>query len=79
MAGMGSPYSDMELASFLTLSKGWAAECVLRAGLAELVRLHAGVRAAFRSARCLAHCPSVLGQCALHCVVRYPPTQNIYL
>ncbi|XP_068618310.1 alanine aminotransferase 1-like [Battus philenor] len=72
MHEMGPPYSQMELASFMTLSKGWAAECGLRAGLVELVRLQAGVAAAFRSARAVMQCPTVLGQCALHCVVRPP-------
>lgn len=69
MAEMGLPYSAMELASFVTLSKGWAAECGLRAGFAELVRLDPAVECAFRAARAVMQCPTVLGQCALLCVV----------
>lgn len=69
MAEMGSPYSKMELASFVTLSKGWSAECGLRSGYVELVRLNPDVEQAFRTARAVMQCPTVLGQCALHCVV----------
>lgn len=69
MHEMGAPYSNMELASFVTCSKGWAAECGLRAGFMEVVRLQPGVRAALNAARAVAQCPSVLGQIALDCVV----------
>ncbi|XP_068618611.1 alanine aminotransferase 1-like [Battus philenor] len=72
MHEMGAPYSQMELASFLTVSKGLAAECGLRVGLVELVRASAGAVTAFRNARGLMQCSSVLGQCALDCVVRPP-------
>ncbi|XP_014371068.2 alanine aminotransferase 1 [Papilio machaon] len=73
MYEMGAPYCDMELGSVLTCSKGWAAECGLRAGLLELVRVHPGVVAAFCTARALMQCPTVLGQAALLCVMK-PPT-----
>lgn len=66
---MGTPYSGMELASFVTASKGWAAECGLRAGYVELTRLAPCVRAAFSTARAVMQCPTVLGQCILDCVV----------
>ncbi|CAH2039109.1 unnamed protein product, partial [Iphiclides podalirius] len=72
MHEMGEPYSRMELASFVTCSKGWAAECGLRAGFLELVRLQGQVAAAFGRTRALRQCPGVLGQCALHCIVRPP-------
>ncbi|XP_052741770.1 alanine aminotransferase 1 [Bicyclus anynana] len=72
MHEMGAPYSSMELASFVTCSKGWAAECGLRAGFMEAVRLQEGVRAALEAARAVAQCPSVLGQCALDCVMKPP-------
>ncbi|KOB67143.1 putative Alanine aminotransferase [Operophtera brumata] len=68
MAEMGHPYSKMELASFVTLSKGWSAECGLRSGYVELVRLNPDVEQAFRTTRAVMQCPTVLGQCALHCV-----------
>lgn len=66
---MGAPYSGMELASFLTCSKGWAAECGLRSGYVELVNLQPRVRHAFNTARAVMQCPTVLGQCVLDCVV----------
>ncbi|XP_046969031.1 alanine aminotransferase 2-like isoform X2 [Vanessa cardui] len=72
MHEMGAPYSSMELASFSTSSKGWAAECGLRAGYVELPRLAPRVRAAFEASRALQQCPSVLGQCALDCIMRPP-------
>ncbi|XP_028175997.1 alanine aminotransferase 1-like [Ostrinia furnacalis] len=72
MHEMGGPYSSMELASFVTCSKGWAAECGLRSGFAELVRLQPRVRAAFEAARGVMQCPTVLGQCVLHCVMKPP-------
>ncbi|CAH1638462.1 unnamed protein product [Spodoptera littoralis] len=72
MHEMGAPYSGMELASFLTCSKGWAAECGLRAGYVELVRLQPRVAAAFSTARAVMQCPSVLGQCILDCVMKPP-------
>lgn len=74
MHEMGAPYAGMELASFVTCSKGWAAECGLRAGFVELLRLAPRVLAAFRAARAVMQCPSVLGQCVLDCVVRHPYT-----
>lgn len=69
MHEMGSPYSNMELASFVTASKGWAAECGLRGAFAELVRLSAPARAAFVAARGVMQCASVLGQIVVDCVV----------
>lgn len=71
MHEMGAPYCGMQLGSVLTCSKGWAAECGLRAGLLELVRLQPAVLAAFRTARALVQCPTVLGQAALLCVVSH--------
>lgn len=70
MHGMGEPYRSMQLASFATCSKGWAAESGLRAGFVELVGLNGKVAAAFERVRSLLQCPGVLGQCAVHCLVR---------
>lgn len=69
----------MELASFGTSSKGWAAECGARAGWLELVRAQPCVRRAFAAARSYVHCPSVLGQCALDCIVRLSPFQSLFI
>ncbi|XP_075978821.1 alanine aminotransferase 1-like [Anticarsia gemmatalis] len=72
MHEMGAPYSSMELASFMSCSKGWAAESGLRSGFVELVRLEPKVAAAFSTARGVMQCPSVLGQCIMDCVVKPP-------
>ena len=36
MTEMGSPYSGMEVASFMTCSKGYMGECGIRGGYAEV-------------------------------------------
>ncbi|CAH2039104.1 unnamed protein product, partial [Iphiclides podalirius] len=72
MYAMGEPYRSMELASFATCSKGWAAESGLRAGFLEMVGVQGGVAAVFERTRSLLQCPGVLGQCALHCLVQPP-------
>lgn len=69
---MGPPYDTLELASFVTASKGWAAECGARAALVEIPRLEPLARASFEAGRARAHCPSVLGQCVLDCIVSIP-------
>ncbi|XP_059057985.1 alanine aminotransferase 2-like [Achroia grisella] len=72
MFEMGAPYSQMELASFATCSKGWAAECGLRAAFVELVGLRPEALAALRASRAVMQCPTVLGQCVLDCVMSPP-------
>ncbi|XP_072947608.1 alanine aminotransferase 2-like [Epargyreus clarus] len=72
MYDMGAPYSSMELASFVTCSKGWAAECGLRSAFVELLNLQPRVLAAFQAARAVMQCPTVLGQCVLDCVAKPP-------
>ncbi|CAK1544806.1 unnamed protein product [Leptosia nina] len=72
MHELGAPYSDMELASFVTCSKGWAAECGLRGAFLELTRLSPPVRSVFAASRGVMQCPTVLGQCVLDCIVRPP-------
>ena len=37
MNEMGSPYSGMEVASFMTCSKGYMGECGIRGGYAEVI------------------------------------------
>ena len=40
---MGSPYSSMEVASFMTCSKGYMGECGIRGGYAEVTKYDNGV------------------------------------
>lgn len=72
---LGKPYSDMELASFMSCSKGYMGECGLRGAYCELVNFDADVIANFTKCISAMLCPSVLGQCLLDCVVK-PPTQG---
>ncbi|KAL4704119.1 hypothetical protein ACJJTC_001046 [Scirpophaga incertulas] len=72
---LGAPYCDMELSSFVTASKGWAAECGARAAFVEL-RLPRAARAALLRVRALQQCPAVPGQAVLHCVVRAHPVRS---
>ncbi|XP_061378371.1 alanine aminotransferase 1-like [Danaus plexippus] len=73
MHEMGDPFKKLQLSSFMTCSKGWAAECGLRAGVLELVSLEPRVISALEAARSTQQCASVLGQCVVDCVMR-PPT-----
>ena len=43
MTEMGSPYSGMEVASFMTCSKGYMGECGIRGGYAEVTHGPSGV------------------------------------
>ncbi|KAJ2943490.1 hypothetical protein O0L34_g16597 [Tuta absoluta] len=62
---MGEPYSRLEMASFMTASKGWAAECGLRGALMELQGVQPAVRTALLKSRGVMQCPNILGQIAL--------------
>uniref|UniRef100_A0A5S6QBY0 alanine transaminase n=1 Tax=Trichuris muris TaxID=70415 RepID=A0A5S6QBY0_TRIMR len=72
MAEMGPPYSNMELASFHSASKGYMGECGLRGGYAEIVNMDPDVFAQFKKSISAKLCSSVLGQIAVDCVVKPP-------
>ncbi|PZC70982.1 hypothetical protein B5X24_HaOG214500 [Helicoverpa armigera] len=72
---MGSPYKDMELASFMSISKGYMGECGLRGGWMELVNLDPDVKANLFKALSAMLCPSSLGQAACDCVAK-PPNEG---
>ncbi|KAK6617941.1 hypothetical protein RUM43_014170 [Polyplax serrata] len=72
---MGEPYSEMELASFMSCSKGYMGECGLRGAYSELVNFDSDVMANFSKCISAMLCPTVLGQCLLDCVVK-PPKQG---
>ena len=42
---MGAPYSGLEVASFMTCSKGYMGECGIRGGYAEVINMDPGVMA----------------------------------
>ena len=59
---MGSPYSDMEVASFMSCSKGYMGECGMRGGYAEVVNMDLEVMALLQKSISAKLCPTVLGQ-----------------
>merc|ERR1711874_75602 len=44
MTEMGAPYSGLEVASFMTCSKGYMGECGIRGGYAEVINMDPGLR-----------------------------------
>ncbi|XP_038223374.1 alanine aminotransferase 1-like [Zerene cesonia] len=72
MTEMGEPFSKMELASFMSISKGYMGECGLRGGWMELVNLEPQVQANLYKAISAMLCPSSLGQAAVDTVAKPP-------
>ncbi|KAJ8715840.1 hypothetical protein PYW08_013125 [Mythimna loreyi] len=72
MTEMGAPYNSIELASFMSISKGYMGECGLRGGWMELVNLDPDVQANLYKAISAMLCPTTLGQTAVDCVARTP-------
>lgn len=69
---MGAPYSKMELASFMSCSKGYMGECGLRGGYVEVINMDPEVKAMYLKAISAMLCPTVLGQATIDCVVNPP-------
>ncbi|XP_071532034.1 alanine aminotransferase 2-like [Panulirus ornatus] len=69
---MGAPYNQMELASFMSCSKGYMGECGLRGGYAEIVNLDPQVKALYLKSISAKLCPTTLGQAVMECVVNPP-------
>ncbi|XP_075978982.1 alanine aminotransferase 1-like [Anticarsia gemmatalis] len=72
MTEMGAPYNKIELASFMSVSKGYMGECGLRGGWMELCNLDPGVQANLYKAISAMLCPTTLGQAVVECVARPP-------
>lgn len=69
---MGEPYSKMELASFMSCSKGYMGECGLRGGYTEVFNLEPSVKAMLLKSITAMLCPTVLGQSVMDVVVNPP-------
>lgn len=69
---LGAEYSSQELASFMTISKGYMGECGLRGGWVELVNMLPEVQAQLYKCMSAMLCPSVLGQAVVDCVAKPP-------
>lgn len=73
---MGSPFSEMELASFMSLSKGYMGECGLRGGWMELVNMEKEVQEHLFKGISSNLCPTSLGQAGMDCVVSVAATSS---
>ncbi|GFO15385.1 alanine aminotransferase 2 [Plakobranchus ocellatus] len=69
---MGAPYNKMELASFMSASKGFMGECGYRGGYAEVINLQPEVRAEYYKSISAKLCPPVSGQTVIDCIVKPP-------
>ncbi|XP_054708940.1 alanine aminotransferase 2-like isoform X2 [Uloborus diversus] len=72
MTEMGPPYSLMELASFMSGSKGYMGECGARSGYCEIVNLDNDVKQALIKLLSARMCPSLLGQLIMYCITNPP-------
>lgn len=76
---LGPPYSQMELASFMSISKGYMGECGIRGGYGELMNLDPTVMALLQKSISAMLCPTVLGQVVMDVVVNSPkPNEPSY-
>ncbi|XP_011141033.1 alanine aminotransferase 2 isoform X2 [Harpegnathos saltator] len=75
MMEMGEPYSKMELASFMSISKGYMGECGIRGGYGEIINMDPQVMTILLKSISTMLCPTVLGQVAMDVVVN-PPQPN---
>jgi len=81
---MGAPYSDsVELASFMSASKGYMGECGFRGGYCELVNFSADVKVQLYKLLSASLCTSTIGQAMMDCVANPPkpgePSYNQFL
>merc|ERR1712106_1126768 len=72
MMEMGAPYNALEVASFMTCSKGYMGECGIRGGYAEVVNMDPGVMAMLQKSISAKLCPTVIGQACMDGVVNPP-------
>ena len=67
---MGEPYSSMELASFMSCSKGYMGECGIRGGYAEICNIDPAVNAMLNKSISAKLCPTVVGQVNTACKLK---------
>ncbi|GAU95562.1 hypothetical protein RvY_07161-2 [Ramazzottius varieornatus] len=72
MTEMGSPYSEMEIASFYSTSKGFMGECGIRGGFMEVCNLDPPVMAMLKKMLSAKLCPTTAGQACIDTVVNPP-------
>lgn len=80
---MGEPYSKMELASFMSCSKGYMGECGIRGGYAEVINMCPEVKAALLKSISAQLCPTTIGQACIDVVVNPPnkgePSYDLFM
>ncbi|XP_050413736.1 alanine aminotransferase 2-like [Patella vulgata] len=80
---MGDEYSSMELASFMSASKGFMGECGYRGGYSEVINLDPAVRLQYNKSISANLCPPVSGQAVIDCIVNPPkpgePSYELFL
>ncbi|KAF2890779.1 hypothetical protein ILUMI_15394 [Ignelater luminosus] len=83
MTEMGKPYSNMELASFMSCSKGHVSECGSRAGFAEILIMCPKVKTLLYKAIMAMSCPPITGQARIEAAVRPPkkgePSYDLFI
>ncbi|KAF2900085.1 hypothetical protein ILUMI_06100 [Ignelater luminosus] len=72
MTEMGEPYNSMELASFMSCSKGYICECGCRGGFAEILNMCPEVKVVFNKSNTVMLCPPTAGQACVELLVRPP-------
>uniref|UniRef100_D3TLH4 alanine transaminase n=1 Tax=Glossina morsitans morsitans TaxID=37546 RepID=D3TLH4_GLOMM len=69
---MGAPYKDMELASFMSTSKGYLGECGIRGGYMEIINMCPKVMAMLSKSITASLCGTTAGQVAVSALVNPP-------
>lgn len=72
---MGEPYSSMELASFMSCSKGYMGECGLRGGYVEVINMNPEVKTHYLKSVSAMLCSTVIGQICMDAIVN-PPVEG---
>ncbi|XP_047110890.1 alanine aminotransferase 1-like isoform X2 [Schistocerca piceifrons] len=72
MMEMGPPYSEMEMASFMSASKGYMGECGLRGGYCEVINLDPDVKEMCLKGFSVLSGATLPGQVAIDCIVKPP-------
>jgi len=72
LSEMGPEYADLELASFMSTSKGYMGECGARGGYCEAVNVDPEVKLHLVKSLSAKLCPTVAGQAAMDVVVNPP-------
>jgi alanine transaminase len=83
LSEMGPEFAEMELASFMSTSKGFMGECGMRGGYFEVINLDPEVKLQLIKSISAKLCPTVAGQTAMDVVVNPPkpgePSYDLFI